>query len=767
MKILNLMSAVLASSLLLIGCGGGNTLTGPPGGSSSSSGGGSTVATVTVSSSTPTIAADGSTTATITAVARDANNAFVANASVTFGSSAGGVAIVSGTTDTNGAGRATLSASGAPAGTAIDVSAKVGTITGHTTVNVVAIQQTLTLSTTLPQVPSNSNKPATISALLRDANNNVLPNVVIHFSSTSGAITPVQTLLGGSSLPAIAAGTTDANGVATAALTAGNDPTNRSITVTASGGSAPAATIAVAVTGTQLVVSGQPSLVSGSSSPYTALLTDSAGVGIPGASVVFASASGNALSIKTGTTDFSGHVTVQLTASVAGNDTLSATSLGLTATQAIAVSNQSFTIVPPVLGTLIPLDTVPPTNTPPLIKVVWTSNGAPVVNTAVAFATTRGSILSATPPYAVLPAPTVNTDATGTATVAVASSLAGPAIVSATGTGVSAQLPVTFVAQVPASIAVQASPATVAINGSSVIEAVVRDANNNLVEGATVDFNLTVDPTGGQLSVPSAVTNLQGRAQTIFTASATTSAANGITVTASVQGSSVSNIATLSVGGQTVFLSLGTGNKINSPNTAEYEQDWAVQALDSHGGAVATQTITVQILPLYYFKGFRYFVSPVWVTVNSIPNCPYGTGTGSCLDPLVYVPKNYTFVPNGTQCANEDVGWTGIFVSSEDLNQNGKLDPGNVASVTAANSGVTDASGTVLLAVTWPQDHSYYVGVRLIATTTVQGTQSSTSADFLLPGLASDFNNPANEPPGPVSPYGSQASPVGDCSNKK
>ena len=359
--------------------------------------------------------------------------------------------------------------------------------------------------------------------------------------------------------------------------------------------------------------------------------------------------------------------------------------------------------------------------------------------------------------------PTVPTDGTGQATVAIASSLAGPAIISASGTSVSAQVAVNFVAQTAASIAVQASPATVAINGQSTISAVVRDAQNNLVSGATVNFNLTVDPTGGSLSAGSGVTDLQGRAQTIFTASSTTSAANGITVTATVAGTAVTGSTQLSVGGQTVFLSLGTGNKINAPNTAEYEQDWAVQALDSHGGAVSNQPITAKVLPLYYYKGFRNFVGSSWQTVNVIPNCPSGA---LCTDPNQFPPANYVYVPNGTKCANEDIGWTGIFVASEDVNQNGKFDPGNIASVNPSTGGVTDANGTLLLHVTWPQDHAYYVGVRLIATATVQGTESTASADFVLPGLATDFNSASVGPPGPFSPYGFANSAVNDCSNK-
>jgi hypothetical protein len=61
----------------------------------------------------------------------------------------------------------------------------------------------------------------------------------------------------------------------------------------------------------------------------------------------------------------------------------------------------------------------------------------------------------------------------------------------------------------------------------------------------------------------------------------------------------------------------------------------------------------------------------------------------------------------------------------------------------------------------YPKDHAFYVAVKLTATATVTGTQSSTSAIFWLPGLAADFNTQSTAPPGPTSPYGTATA----CSN--
>ena len=62
----------------------------------------------------------------------------------------------------------------------------------------------------------------------------------------------------------------------------------------------------------------------------------------------------------------------------------------------------------------------------------------------------------------------------------------------------------------------------------------------------------------------------------------------------------------------------------------------------------------------------------------------------------------------------------------------------------------------------YPKDHADWVAVRLTATATVQGSQSSTSVDFWLPGAAADYTSPTTSPPGPVSPYG-QANTCSDA----
>ncbi len=680
------------SAALLAGCGGGNTLTG----SNTGGGGGTTVATVAVTASAPSIAADGSDSATITAVAKDANNNFVKDATVAFTSTAGGLAITQATTDANGRAIATLTSAGAAAGTTITVNAASGSASGTVDVNVINSQQSVTLTTSLPQIPSDSSKSATITALVRGSSNQFLPGVLVNFTATSGGLAVTQA-------------TTDANGAATATLSAANDPTNRRITVTATAGTA-TTTVPVDVTGTKLTVVGPQNLVQGGQpGTYTVSLTDSGNVGISGRAVTVTSSAGNSIATSPVTTDATGTGTFQLSATTAGIDTITASALGLTATQTVAISNQSFVLTAPVAGAKVNL------GVNQAVTLVWSTGGAPQVGKTVTFSSTRGTV---TPATAV-------TDASGVATASITSNTAGPAVISATATNVTTQVTIDFLATTPASVAVQASPATIPTDGQSTISAIVRDAQNNLVEGKTVNFQLT-DNTGGQLSVASGITDNQGKAQTVYTASSTPSASNGVTVSATVASTAVTGSTTLTVGGQTVFLSLGTGNTINLTNAAQYDIDYAIQAIDAAGNGLNGKQIVLTVESLKYVKGSRFWTGTFWDT------------------------------PNTPLCNSEDVNFNGILDPGEDFNTNVKLDPGNVAAVSPA-SVMTSNGGTALVKVIYPKDHAYWVQVRLTATATVAGTQSSTSADFFLPGAAEDFNKQTVAPPGINSPYGTAA----------
>jgi hypothetical protein len=73
----------------------------------------------------------------------------------------------------------------------------------------------------------------------------------------------------------------------------------------------------------------------------------------------------------------------------------------------------------------------------------------------------------------------------------------------------------------------------------------------------------------------------------------------------------------------------------------------------------------------------------------------------------------------------------------------------------------TDSTGTANVTIDYPEDHANWVQVKLTATATVAGTQTSTSAVFYLPILNTYLTNTAGTPPGLNSPYGTSS----DCAN--
>ena len=80
------------------------------------------------------------------------------------------------------------------------------------------------------------------------------------------------------------------------------------------------------------------------------------------------------------------------------------------------------------------------------------------------------------------------------------------------------------------------------------------------------------------------MTNAQGSAQTVYTAGNSSSGANGVVITATVQGTALHRHHHVTVGGQTVFLSMGTGNTIDiDQGPAIYQVTYTVFAVDSGG----------------------------------------------------------------------------------------------------------------------------------------------------------------------------------------
>lgn len=563
----------------------------------------------------------------------------------------------------------------------------------------------VTVLASSPNLDSVAGASVDVQVIVRDTNNVAMEGVTVIMATDSGTLTITNPI-------------TDQGGIVNATLTGGGDPTPRTITVTADAQGV-LGSVGIDVTGTTLDMTGVPQLAQGDTATYTVVLLDGAGNGISGRTVDVTSSVGNALSSATLTTDSAGQAQFDVTAGVAGPDTLTATALGISVMRTLTVSDDSFVLTAPTAGSQILL------NTPTTVSLTWEMAGTPQTGQTITFSSTRGTLSSMT----------AVTDGTGTATVSIQSTNAGPAQITATNSsGTTTSVDVQFVADQPDTIDVQANPFTLGPQEQSQITAVVRDAAGNLVTNATVLFDLQ-DVTGGQLSVASAQTDLQGRAQTFYTSSQTTSANNGVVITGTVQGTAISDSVALTVAQREVFISIGTGNSIFEPNSAQYRVEFAVQITDSQGNGVEGVTVQAGILSNEYYKGFWFFdtTASAWF-------------------------QNITAGP----CADEDVNRNGVLDAGEDNNASGRIEAGNIATAVAQSTGsgtfVTDSAGFGIVDIFYPQEFARWVHVTLEATTSVQGTEFAEASNFILPINGEDVDEESEAPPGVVSPFGSSNS---------
>lgn len=178
----------------------------------------------------------------------------------------------------------------------------------------------------------------TITAL--DATRNVIAGVPIQASVSSGVYAPL-------------ANATDASGQVKGNIGIGGDKSNRTIVVTFTDGNGATGTASVVVTGAQITINAVPATLSPSvSSRVDIKAADSLGVGIPNASIVLGGTLGFT---QTLTTDAAGLANATITGpAAAGNYTVTAGGLGVTATRTVQVTGGAG-VIPDAVG---PISTV-------------------------------------------------------------------------------------------------------------------------------------------------------------------------------------------------------------------------------------------------------------------------------------------------------------------------------------------------------------------------------------------------------------------------
>lgn len=560
-----------------------------------------------------------------------------------------------------------------------------------------------------------------LTALVTNENNVLLDNAQVQFSAPSGTLVRRT--------------------ATTAVLYTGGNPRNRSITVTAiSGGHSDS--IDIDVTGNSLSVTGPPVIQLNGAATFTVTLLDSAGIGIPRVPITVTSTQGNAIGMTATRTDDNGVLEFQVIGTIQGQDTITVSAGWGTATIdddvtaqiGLVVDAATFTFTAP----LNPGEKRVKLSEPVAVTVQWLdNNGAPKVGQTIHFSTTRGAFSGGDT--------NVVTDANGEATATLSSSAAGPATVTAsTDTGLSASIQLQFIATKPDAIVVQAEPTTIAPGETSQITATVRDPNNNLVTGAVVEF-LLQDLSGGSIEPAQATTGLDGQVSAVYTAGST-SAVPPAKIIARVRNKPrIKDKQLITIAGQALFITLGTGAELrDTGDLTKYVLPYTAIVTDAAGNPVPEAIFQLSITSVAYQEGEKVAVNGNWVPLY--------------MHPLPSPPSNpdFEFVRG---CPSEDDNNNGLLDAGEDVNGNNTLDPGNIATVPAPETVELNASGVAEFDITYPKNYSGWVRVRLRATATVEGSESTENAFFVLPMGAEDHEVGNGAPPGQKSPFGLD----GDC----
>jgi len=276
-----------------------------------------------------------------------------------------------------------------------------------------------------------------------------------------------------------------------------------------------------------------------------------------------------------------------------------------------------------------------------------------------------------------------------------------------------------------------------------------------LVKNIPIRFAIIQDNSNGAISNSRDTTDNLGRASTIYTSTDVTTAKDGVIIQAEVENRSTyegagipctsSDLCTtvaITVAQADLFVRLGTGHLMEEVDITRYRKPYNVLVTDSAGNASANVEVKVTLIPSYYYKGKRHLD----------PGDDGIEGTSDDKAP-------WTARPDAT-CQNEDTlipgpdtELNGIIDTGEDINNNGQLEPGNVASV--YGTVVTDETGFATIYVNYAKEYASWTLVRLKASAQVAGSEGADEVEFVLPVLLADVNSKDVEPPGYVSPFGS------------
>ena len=706
--------------ITLAACGGGGTLT-----RDTNTGGGGTTAeptlVVTLSIANQNGDAVNALSAdsplVVTAVVKNTDGDLIVDELVTFTFSQDGLATFtndSGTALTNASGVATIGlVVGQSSGDALVIGSVGAGITGQVGFSSTGNSATgdepasLELFASSTQLASSGSDEIELIAVIKNAQNILLSGVQVSFAVNSGA--ELQ----------IVQGISADDGTARALLTSRNNPENRMITATASSGTF-SQTLDINVVGTEVNVDGPSSVVLGDEIDITIKVADSDGTGLGGRTINLSASQGSIA--PTAVTDNEGQVTVKYQADSAGANTITATALNAEGKLDFTVQEDSFSF------SAVPSADVPLGNNA-TISITWLKDNSPFAGGQVTLSASRG----------VIGTPVTVTDANGVASFSIQSNNAGLTSITAQGIdgdgqSVSARTQFEFIATSATTIIVDASPDLIGPEGqTTTISAVVRDATGNLVKGKVINFRVD-DVSGGFVSPNSATTDSNGIASTVYTSNAVSSEDAVIVHAEVAENVSVTDFTTLTVGDRAFDISIGTGRIIQSPDESSYLKEFAVFVSDAAGRPVPNVNLTVSSTPVKFAAGGNYRKG-YWV---------YDTGL------------EVWYTVTTAVCANEDINANGSLDAGEDTNNDGKLTPGIIGTISFAGNSRTNENGQATLEIRYPRAFGPWTDVEVSVFGQSAGSEALDSQQFTFSVAAADLTDEASPPP--ANPFGQSAS---------
>lgn len=420
------------------------------------------------------------------------------------------------------------------------------------------------------------------------------------------------------------------------------------------------------------------------------------------------------------------------------------------ATSTLSVSQKNFRLES-TLSDNIPIGTPQPVT----VRMRDTSD---VNGRVINLASTLGAVqdLAGNPIHAVtlVDATPGDTVFEGTATFQLVAGYPGTALLEAETTDSDSNLVkiskrITFISVTPSKLTIQAvSPNLSALQATNVTVRAF-DTKDNPVKNVVISFNAN-DPSHGDLSAASLRTDANGQATIVFTAGSVTTAKDAVSVTATAPDFPAVAPMTqyMTVGGKALFLSIGTGNVIGtlpSAPTTTYSLPHQVVVTDANGAPIANSDVLLSIIPISYMKG-RYVAGPTtWGAVVDGECLNEDANLNGILEPI----------------ENDGVGGVGNVMDNAD----GKLWPGNPVTLSAKTIR-TDINGVASFDVIYAKSYSNWLRVKIVATTTVEGSETRADRSMILPGLTDDFKVTTLPPGGTISTYGTSnpASAADMCS---